>query len=92
MMTKETLTAEQVVENINEFIKVWNEERDDEVDEVQPPKVTYELIKEMNADITGSQQSNVPEVIWDVLADEEVVPDDEEMQGRFVEWYEEKHS
>lgn len=92
MMTKETLQADQVLENINEFILFWNEERDEEVDQVQVSDVSHEIIKEMNADITASQQSNVPEIIFDILADEGLVPDDDDMKARFETWFLEKHS
>jgi hypothetical protein len=91
-MTKETLTVDQVQENINEFILFWNEERDEEVDAVAVGTITHEMIKEMNADITASQESNVPEIMFEILVDEDIVPDEDEMKARFVEWYMEKHS
>lgn len=92
MMTKDTVTRDIVVEVVNEFITFWNEEQDDEVGSISIEDVTQDYINEINANIRASQESNVPELIWEVLAEENVVPDDEEAAVRFVTWYEEHHT
>lgn len=92
MMTKETLQPDIVLENINEFIRFWNEEQEDEVDEVSSKALTYEMVKEMNEDIIASQESNVPLIIYEILSDEGLVPDLDEMSERFEGWYLDHHS
>lgn len=93
MMTKDTVTRDIVVELINEFFHYVNEEQGEDFEDLEEDDVTQAHVNEMNADIRASQESNVPEIMWDVLTEEGIIPDDDDtMSEKFVAWYEQKHT
>lgn len=92
MMTKDTVTRDIVAEVVNEFIAFWNDEQDDEVGVITIEEVTQDYVNEINTNIRASQESSVPELIWEVLSEEDIVPGEDGMGERFVTWYEEHHT
>lgn len=94
-MTPERVTVAYVQEQLKEYYDFKIQE-DPEAVEFDINKITQELVNEMNEDITGgnikegSASSYVPRSIWQVLADEDVVDDEEE--DAFIEWFEANNS
>lgn len=95
MMTPERVSVAYVQEQLKEYYDFKIQE-DPEAVEFDVNKITQELVNEMNEDITGgnikegSASSYVPRSIWQVLADEDIVDEDEE--DDFVEWFEQNNS
>lgn len=92
MMTKETLTTDQVQQWVGEFVKDWNADLDREDDiewgDEQQALVTQSIVEEMNTDIKASQESNVPEILMEILIDESIIPDIDGVQEAFIDWFE----
>jgi len=95
MMTTERVTVGFVIEQLTEYYEQLIED-DPEAVEFDPVIITQDLINEMNGEIdgfdvsVGSASSYVPQTIWTVLAEEELV--DEDKEEHFIKWFEENNS
>lgn len=95
MMTVERVTVQQVQEELKEFFEEMLDQGFDVV-EFDINKVTQALVNEMNGEIVGfdpsigSASSYVPQTVWQVMADDDLV--DEELEDEFITWYEAKHA
>lgn len=58
---------------------------DDLLDIPTPEEFSVELVTEVQSEMANGADTS--EAIWDVLAAEDFVPDDEEMRSEFVDWY-----
>lgn len=94
MMMKETLTVDQAIEFVGEFVQDWNadEDHEDELEfgEEQKSKINQELVDEINTNIKASQESNVAEEMIEVFLDEEVLPGLVGIEEAFYDWFEKK--
>lgn len=94
MMTVETVKIEMVQEELGDFFKEATADDEDleEFDAEKKELITQEIIDEINLDIGASTESYVPMLIWEVCAEEGIVPDDDGLRDKWVKWYEEKHA
>lgn len=96
MMMKETLTLERLHEILRDFAK----ESDTQVDLT---KVTQEIVKDINREITGGKDlaggekwdggggaEDVAEVIWNNLVENDLVSEDN--MDDFIEFFDEMHA
>jgi hypothetical protein len=89
MMTVERITIEFVQIEVGEFVEELADE-DDDAPEFDKEKITQELVNEINEEIKDQPQSYVPECVWNVLAEEDIVP--EGLCDRWIKWYEDRHA
>jgi len=66
------------VELVQQYIKDFNETLIEEEEEFvfKPESITQQLVEEMNVEVEATPDHDIPEVIWNVLADEDIVPED----------------
>lgn len=96
MMTPERVTVDFVRVQLKEFYAHKRHEGA-EIEDISDDIIVQSLIVDMNKEIDGgsheskeSATSYVPQVMWQVLADEDIVDEDDE--DDFIEWFEAHNS
>jgi hypothetical protein len=88
-MTVERITVEFVKTEVGEFMEEMMEE-DEDLPEFDREAITQATVDEINIDIKDKAQSYVPECVWDVLVEDDLVPED--LHDKWIKWYEARHA